>query len=454
MRVNLAFIAVGVAAVLGFGVGRRSWNATTIGMLLALAAFVIGVLAGFVFGLPRTVQGERPKDDMGNSPSYLANTNLEQISDWLTKIIVGVGLVEAGSFATWFGRFSMNIGPTLADGTVGVVTAGAVLAYFAPLGFLSGYLWARTFLVVTLKEFDQLPPNSVAGPLLDLNGRLLETVQRLSRERAAADVRAGKGVLRSREQIVEYLDPVPTVVHTLGELWCAIEEILTLLIEPLSPEDRTTEDMAKILHRRGVLDDEMIDNLTSLHQASQSVASGATLSDDDATTVRQSGPALLQALARLRSYAPALFEKHVIGQLDRLINEGCRITYGTIPRQLFTGEEGGNAGSVEADATLEQDERALFVEVRAQVRNDGRPLEETLEWLARIPHQVPVLLVFLGDETTTPSVSEVILSDPTRLEAVLYSRLAGLDVLGWDAEYESFLDRVRAMLAHVDPADE
>ncbi|MFD8495903.1 hypothetical protein [Amycolatopsis sp. NPDC059657] len=459
VRVNLALIAVGVGAVLVFGIGQQSLSATTTGLLLAMAAFVIGVLAGFVFGLPRTVQGERPKDDVGNGPSYLANTNLEQISDWLTKIIVGVGLVEATSFGTWFGRFSTSLGPALGDGAAGVVAVGTTVAFFAPLGFLSGYLWARTFLVVTLKEFDQLPPNSVAGPLLDLDRRVRDAVQQLSRERAAADMQMRKRVLRSREQVVEYLDPVPTVVHALGDLWRTIEETLALLIEPLSPQGRTTEDMVEILHRRGVLDDGMIGSLTALQKASRSVASGATLFADDATTVRQSGPALLQELARLRGYAPALFEKHVMRQLNRLADEGVQITHGAIPRRLFQSEQlveyAGDvrASDIEADAILERGERVLFVEVRAQVRREGRPLEETLDWLARIPQQVPVLLVFLGDKTSMPSASDLVLAAPPRTDdsSGHVNRTDLLDVLGWDAESESFFNRVRAKLAPAEP---
>jgi hypothetical protein len=39
------------------------------------------------------VQGSVPSE---KATRYLGNTNLEQVSDWLTKIIVGVGLVQIG----------------------------------------------------------------------------------------------------------------------------------------------------------------------------------------------------------------------------------------------------------------------------------------------------------------------------------------------------------------------
>jgi len=49
------------------------------------------------------------------------------------------------------------------------------------------------------------------------------------------------------------------------------------------------------------------------------------------------------------------------------------ITHSAIPDWLFTGETAGGANDVEA-ATLEQDERVLIVEVRAQVHKEGYPI--------------------------------------------------------------------------------
>src|SRR5579864_3778310 len=62
-------------------------------VLFAGGAFFIGALLGFLFGIPRTLQGEaankETESDNKNNISYKVNTNLEQISDWLTKVLVG-----------------------------------------------------------------------------------------------------------------------------------------------------------------------------------------------------------------------------------------------------------------------------------------------------------------------------------------------------------------------------
>jgi hypothetical protein len=75
-------------------------------LLWALACMASGALVGFLFGIPRVLQGDNPapaNTTPGSPPnqppapqtySQRVNTNLEQISDWLTKIIVGLGLVE------------------------------------------------------------------------------------------------------------------------------------------------------------------------------------------------------------------------------------------------------------------------------------------------------------------------------------------------------------------------
>jgi hypothetical protein len=93
--------------------GRGFLTTASVGLLVAGAGLILGGLIGFLFGIPRSLQSEHPqqpakskdgadgkddaarKDPQGREPDrYGANTNLEQISDWLTKILVGVGLTQ------------------------------------------------------------------------------------------------------------------------------------------------------------------------------------------------------------------------------------------------------------------------------------------------------------------------------------------------------------------------
>src|SRR5690242_16782606 len=70
---SLGFGATLVLCHIGLSKAGASWA------LGAGAFFAVGMSAGFIFGIPR------------GSHKYV-NSNLEQISDWLTKILVGVGL--------------------------------------------------------------------------------------------------------------------------------------------------------------------------------------------------------------------------------------------------------------------------------------------------------------------------------------------------------------------------
>lgn len=122
-----------------------------ISLLWALAILSAGTLTGFLFAVPRAGAdtGDSGGDGKEDKPvgrlALTANTNLEQISDWLTKIIVGVGLVEAKSLA---GKFRV-LTKIMADHNCGVSCeplAFAILITFSTTGFLLGYLFTRLYL--------------------------------------------------------------------------------------------------------------------------------------------------------------------------------------------------------------------------------------------------------------------------------------------------------------------
>ena len=75
--------------------------------ITAAGFFLLGGFIGFLFGIPRT--GDKNKNGEENEVNFQSsgeysesfsvspNTNLEQISDWLTKILVGIGLTQIDS---------------------------------------------------------------------------------------------------------------------------------------------------------------------------------------------------------------------------------------------------------------------------------------------------------------------------------------------------------------------
>jgi len=149
--------------VLGYGSGQQQFN-LGIAFLLAGGCVMLGGLLGFLFGIPKALQlRERPdasqlegKEDKGSRPAYRANTNLEEVSDWLTKILVGVGLTQLNAIPTKVVAFGVYFGKPLGgDEVTGERFAAAVLLYFTVTGFLLGYLWTRLFLGSALARADE-----------------------------------------------------------------------------------------------------------------------------------------------------------------------------------------------------------------------------------------------------------------------------------------------------------
>lgn len=79
---------IGVGGMFGYSLSlwTHGLRLMFVSGLLASAAFVCGFFIGTLFGMPK-----RTKDEKGD---YTLNNSLVEISDWLTKIIVGLSLVN------------------------------------------------------------------------------------------------------------------------------------------------------------------------------------------------------------------------------------------------------------------------------------------------------------------------------------------------------------------------
>lgn len=129
-------------------------------VFIAFVGFLVGSLIGFLFGIPRTLQGTSTATTATSSP----NTNLEQISDWLTKILVGVGLIQIKEiekrFSRLANRFSEALFPTISNKFFSDALCSSIIIAFAIDGFLMAYLWTRLFLA---KIQDQTVDEKIAA---------------------------------------------------------------------------------------------------------------------------------------------------------------------------------------------------------------------------------------------------------------------------------------------------
>jgi tetratricopeptide (TPR) repeat protein len=153
-------------------------------LVVAAASSGVGCMLGFLFGIPRSLQGKLPVHDnpvpgtqtsisrvptSAATRAFLSNTSLEEISDWLTKIIIGLGLVQFHLLIDYLYRAAIYAGSFVANLPVNLVpTDGgkphtydaeiAVPFYFALIvvaliaGCLFAYLETRTRLLMLLLD--------------------------------------------------------------------------------------------------------------------------------------------------------------------------------------------------------------------------------------------------------------------------------------------------------------
>jgi hypothetical protein len=165
----IVLVLTAVAGLVLIGILSRDPRSFAAGCLLALAAAMVGSLTGFLFGLPRSSRTDvvtREADAANVDPQriaiesrssgYRANTNLEDISDWLTKILVGVGLTQLSSLPDGMKSLVDAVKVAMGVGADAAPIAGSVVIGYILIGFLSTYLWARTRLgqALRLAELD------------------------------------------------------------------------------------------------------------------------------------------------------------------------------------------------------------------------------------------------------------------------------------------------------------
>jgi tetratricopeptide (TPR) repeat protein len=124
----------------------------------------LGGLLGFLFGIPKAAKLQNQSEGANNGKyreRYVENTNLEDISDWLTKIIIGVGLVELSKIPQLLNQYAKMIAPALGGIPSSEGFALAISTYYSVIGFFFVYLATRAYMESGLeylkkKEIDKL----------------------------------------------------------------------------------------------------------------------------------------------------------------------------------------------------------------------------------------------------------------------------------------------------------
>ena len=116
--------------------------------MVAASSYAVGNMLGFLFGIPKTIQGEKDPSKTKNG-GYQVNTSLEQISDWLTKMIVGAGLVELKDIKTSLVSISVRIAGDIGNEKSQSIVIASIICFMI-LGFFVTYLSTRLYIANAL----------------------------------------------------------------------------------------------------------------------------------------------------------------------------------------------------------------------------------------------------------------------------------------------------------------
>ena len=156
------------------------WQKTAVASLWALAALALGAIVGLLFGIQRVVQNK----EEGATKNEI-NNNLAEVSDWLTKIIVGVGLVELSTLPGKIHKVAQPLADCLAGcvgSQCGLAMALAIIIFYSAVGFLIGFVDYRTLIALMISEadYDVQNPNKTLQQMANQVDEVAAKMQMLS----------------------------------------------------------------------------------------------------------------------------------------------------------------------------------------------------------------------------------------------------------------------------------
>ena len=185
---NLAVAAVLTLLAAMLAMFRGGAGGLGLGVLIFLSAGFCGAILGFLFAVPRLLDGAGADGASNAPPKALlgGNDNVSRVSDWLSTMLIGIGLTQLTSIDAGLVRFRellathVNLYGTAAHPDAGALPLiGPLLLILGSVaGFLYLYLHTRIELVAGFREAEEV-----------LTGAGADTVK------AVAQAVAGGGIL-------------------------------------------------------------------------------------------------------------------------------------------------------------------------------------------------------------------------------------------------------------------
>ena len=217
---SIGLVSLGALLLTAWYGAVRTDDEVPLQVLWAVAIWCSAAGLGFLFAIPRVLQTPpnhatpaAPATTSGAGARAAArtaglayqqrvNTNLEEISDWLTKIIVGIALVQLRSFPPYVDALANQVTANLASLPGRQGFGIAIVVVFSALGFLFGYLVTRLYIQGALLRAER----GLADPAE--YERLTQLAQNTSTLLAEATRTVAPGFARARpsEAVVQELN--------------------------------------------------------------------------------------------------------------------------------------------------------------------------------------------------------------------------------------------------------
>ena len=156
---NLGIAAFAALLAVMLALGRGSAAGLGIGVLVFLSAGFCGATLGFLFAVPKLLDAELPGQRLLGG-----NDNVSRVSDWLTTMLVGVGLTQLNNIDSGLVRFRQLLEVHARVFGSGANASAGALPVIGPMllvlgvvaGFLYLYLHTRIELVTGFREAEEV----------------------------------------------------------------------------------------------------------------------------------------------------------------------------------------------------------------------------------------------------------------------------------------------------------
>jgi len=126
------------------------WHWREVGLSLAVvfAGATIGILVGFTFGIPKFMDVQA---DQVSKAKLVANSNFGRVSDWLTTIVIGLGIAQFGKVLDGTralgNRFSEVFPASILSTSAASAYGICLVISSVGIGFVMMFMWTSTRLL-------------------------------------------------------------------------------------------------------------------------------------------------------------------------------------------------------------------------------------------------------------------------------------------------------------------